>query len=411
MGEGGQGLGRQGGLRMDFSLGADLAELQARTRAFIAAEVMPMERDARCTPHGPDASLRSELVAKGKAAGLLSAHVSPEFGGLGLDHRAKAVVFEEAGYSPLGPVALNIHAPDEGNMHLLEQVATREQKERWLRPLAAGAVRSCFCMTEPAPGAGSDPAMLETTAMKDGSDYIINGRKWFITGADGAAFAIIMARLEGAGTPATMFLADMDRPGIKVERAMDALDSCFPGGHGVVRFEGLRIPERDILGEAGQGFRYAQVRLAPARLTHCMRWLGAARRAHDVAVAYAKKREAFGRKLGEHEGVGFMLADNEMDLHSARLCIWHCAWALDQGLKGTHESSVVKVIASEAVWRVVDRCVQILGGQGVTHETIVARIFADVRAFRIYDGPSEVHRWSIARRIMGRERAAAPAAP
>lgn len=387
---------------MDFSLDARMLELQARTRAFIAEEIVPMERDPRCTPHGPDPSLRAELVARGRAAGLLSSHVSPEWGGLGLDHRGKAIVFEEAGYSPLGPVALNIHAPDEGNMHLLEQVATAAQKERWLRPLAAGEMRSCFCMTEPPPGAGSDPAMLETRARRDGDHYVIDGTKWFITGADGAGLAIIMAREEvgeHAGS-ATMFLSGMDRPGIVVERAMDALDSCFPGGHGVVAFEGLRVPAADILGEPGQGLRYAQVRLAPARLTHCMRWLGAARRAHDVATAYARTREAFGRKLGEHEGVGFMLADNEMDLHTARLAVWHCAWTLDQGKKGTYESSMTKVIASEAIWRVVDRCVQVLGGQGVTHETVVARIFADVRAFRIYDGPSEVHRWSIARRVM-----------
>ncbi len=390
---------------MDFSIDARVGELQRRTREFIAQQIVPMEGDPRCTSHGPDASLRDELVAKGRAAGLLSSHMPEEWGGLGLDHRGKAVVFEEAGYSPLGPVALNIHAPDEGNMHLLEQVANARQKERWLRPLAAGAIRSCFCMTEPAPGAGSDPAMLATTAVRDGGDYLIHGRKWFITGAEGAGFAIIMARFDGA---ATMFLADMDRPGIRLERSMQSLDSCFPGGHGVLEFEGLRVPAGDVLGEPGQGLRYAQVRLAPARLTHCMRWLGAARRAHDVATAYAAKREAFGKKLGEHEGVGFMLADNLMDLHTTRLAIWHCAWILDQGLPGKHESSMAKVMASEAIWRVVDRCVQILGGQGVTHETVVARIFADVRAFRIYDGPSEVHRWSIARHVMRRPREGAP---
>ena len=383
---------------MDFSLSPELKELQQRTRDFIAQEVVTMEKDYRCTPHGPTEDLRRELVAKGKQTGLLACHVSPEMGGLGLDHRAKAIVFEEAGYSPLGPVALNIFAPDEGNMHLMEEVATPAQKERWLRPLAAGETRSCFCMTEPPPGAGADPSMLLTTAVRDGGDYVINGCKWFITGAEGAAFAIIMAKLEDGG--ATMFLADMDRPGISVERSMDSLDSCFPGGHGVVKFENLRVPAADILGEAGQGFKYAQVRLSPARLTHCMRWLGAARRTHDVATAYARTRHAFGKPIGEHEGIGFMLADNEMDLHTARLSVWHCAWVLDQGSLGKHESSVAKVIASEAIWRVVDRSVQILGGQGVTGETVVARIFADVRAFRIYDGPSEVHRWSIARRIL-----------
>lgn len=388
---------------MDFTIPAVLQELQARTRAFIAEEVIPLERDPRCTPHGPSEDLRHELIAKARAAGLLSSHVSGHYGGLGLNHFGKAIVFEEAGYSPLGPVALNIAAPDEGNMHLLEVVATPEQKERWLKPLAAGEIRSCFCMTEPSPGAGADPGMLMSTAVKDGEDYIINGKKWFITGAEGAKFAIIMAKLENGD--ATMFLADMDSPGITIERAMDSLDTCFPGGHGVVSFDNLRVPAAHILGEVGQGFRYAQVRLSPARLTHCMRWLGAARRAHDVAVDYARKREAFGKPLGAHEGVGFMLADNEMDMHATRLAIWHCAWVLDQGALGRHASSVAKVLSSEAIWRVVDRCVQILGGQGVTHETVVARIFADVRAFRIYDGPSEVHRWSIARHILrGNER-------
>jgi acyl-CoA dehydrogenase len=383
---------------MDFTLSPELSALQARVRTFIAEEVVPLERDPRCTPHGPDETLRAELIDKGRRAGLLSSHVSPAFGGLGLGHVAKAVFFEEAGYSPLGPVALNIAAPDEGNMHLLEAIATPAQKERWLRPLAAGAIRSCFCMTEPPPGAGADPSMLQTIASRDGDDYVINGSKWFITGAEGAAVAIIMAKL--ADGPATMFLADMKSPGIVIERLMDSLDTCFPGGHAVVRFEDLRVPSENVLGEAGEGFRYAQVRLSPARLTHCMRWLGAARRAHDIATAYARERQAFGRALGEHEGVGFMLADNEMDLHVTRLAIWHCAWVLDQGVLGKHESSIAKVISSEALWRIVDRSVQVLGGQGVTHETVVARIFADMRAFRIYDGPSEVHRWSIARRIL-----------
>ncbi|EHP43743.1 putative acyl-CoA dehydrogenase [Cupriavidus basilensis OR16] len=334
---------------MDFSLNAAQQALQARTRAFIAEHIMPMERDPRQTAHGPTEALRTELVAKARAAGLLTPHASKEAGGLGLSHADKAIVFEEAGYSPLGPVALNIHAPDEGNIHLMEIVATPAQKKRWLQPLIDGHTRSCFCMTEPSPGAGADPSMLQTVALQDGDDYLIN--------------------------------------------------TCFTGGHAVVRFDNLRVPATDVLGKVGEGFRYAQLRLAPARLTHCMRWLGAARRAHDVAADYARQRRAFGRSLVEHEGVGFMLADNEMELHIARLTVWHCAWVLDQGEKGRHESSQAKVICSEALWRIVDRSVQVLGGSGVTDETIVARIFRDMRAFRIYDGPSEVHRWSMANRI------------
>ena len=386
---------------MDFSLTPEQCALQERTRHFIREVVMPYEQDPRQTPHGPTEDLRTELVAHARTAGLLTPHASRGNGGLGLSHVDKAIVFEEAGFSPLGPVAMNIHAPDEGNVHLLEVVATPGQRQRWLLPLVQGHVRSCFCMTEPAPGSGSDPSMLQTTARRDGDDYVIDGVKWLITGAVGAGFAIIMARLEDAegGGGATMFLADMNQPGICVERKMNALDSCFTGGHAVVRFEGLRVPATDVLGEVGQGLKYAQVRLAPARLTHCMRWLGAARRAHEVAAAYARGRQAFGKPLAEHEGVSFMLADNEMDLHTARLTIWHCAWLLDTGARGRHESSVAKVLCSEAEWRVVDRSVQVLGGSGVTDETIVARIFSDIRAFRIYDGPSEVHRWSIGNRI------------
>lgn len=383
---------------MDFSLSPELLELQQRTRRFIAEKIIPLEKDARQSSHGPDESLRQELVGLARDAGLLTPHASPEMGGLGLSHVQKAVVFEEAGYSWLGPTALNIHAPDEGNIHLMEEVATPDQKERWLRPQVQGLIRSCFAMTEPAPGAGADPSMLNTTAVRDGSDYIINGRKWFITGADGASYVIIMARMEDGS--ATMFLSDMNREGIALERSMEAMDRCFTGGHGVLRFENLRIPATDVLGEVGKGFRYAQVRLAPARLTHCMRWLGQARRAHDIATEYASRRQAFGQPLASHEGVGYMLADNDMDIQTSRLHIWHTAWLLDQGNKCNFESSRAKVVCSEAEWRVVDRCVQILGGQGVTGEKEVMQIFTDMRAFRIYDGPSEVHRWSMARKIV-----------
>jgi acyl-CoA dehydrogenase len=385
---------------VDFTIPPDLRALQERTRAFIAGRIIPLEIDPRQTRHGPEDSLRREMNALARAAGLLAPQVGHEWGGLGLSHVGRAIVFEEAGYSLLGGLAMNLAAPDEGNMHLLEAVATAAQKQRYLAPLAAGEVRSCFCMTEPSPGAGSDPSALRTTARRVGDDYVIDGEKWFITGADGAAFGIVMAA--GEDGRATMFLTPMDAPGITLVRTMDSLDQGFAGGHAVLRFDGVRVPAENILGELGQGFRYAQIRLAPARLTHCMRWLGAVRRAQDIALAYASKREAFGRKLAEHEGVGFMLADNEMDMRTARLTIWHTAWLLDQGERAGSDSSIAKVVCSEAIWRVADRCVQILGGQGVTGETIVERIFREVRGFRIYDGPSEVHRWSLAQKLVRR---------
>ncbi len=382
---------------MDFALTPELEALRERVRSFIAEQVIPLENDPRQDSHGPHKELRDELIARARAAGLLTPHASRDMGGMGLTHIEKAVVFEEAGYSWLGPTALNIHAPDEGNIHLMEEVALHAQKERWLRPQVEGKTRSCFCMTEPSPGAGADPSMLKTHAVRDGDDYVINGLKWLITGAEGSDYAIIMARMED-GT-ATMFLSDMSREGIEIVRNLDAMDRCFSGGHGVVKFTNVRIPATDVLGEIGKGFRYEQVRLAPARLTHCMRWLGQARRAHEIALDYVRRREAFGKPLVEHEGVGFQIADNDMDLMTARLHIWHTAWLLDQGERGAFESSRAKVVCSEAEWRVVDRCVQIMGGMGVTNETAVMRIFTDMRAFRVYDGPSEVHRWSMAKKI------------
>lgn len=386
---------------MDFALPPDLAALEARTAAFVREEVLPFEADPRRTAHGPTDDLRRDLVAKARAAGLLSPHVPKAWGGLGLSHLGKAVVFEAAGYSMLGPIALAIAAPDEGNMHLLAEVASEAQKARYLAPMAAGETRSCFLMTEPHPGAGADPSLLKTTAVKDGDHFVINGLKWLITGAEGAAFAIIMARtiVDGRDVGATMFLADLPAEGVRIVRALDTLDSSFTGGHAEVALENLRVPTSDVLGGVGEGFRHAQARLVPARLTHCMRWLGAARRAHDIATEYAGRREAFGGTLLSHEGVGFMLADNEIDLHTTRLAIRHAAWLLDQGEKANVESSMVKVFASEAIFRIVDRSLQVLGGLGMTRDTEVERIFRDVRGFRIYDGPSEVHRWNIARRL------------
>jgi acyl-CoA dehydrogenase len=395
---------------IDFSLPPELEALRDRTAAFVRDVVIPFEGDPRQGPHGPTDELRADMVAAARDAGLLSPHVGKAYGGLGLGHVGKAVVFEEAGYSLLGPIALNISAPDEGNMHLLEVVADDEQKERFLRPLAEGRTRSMFAMTEPADdhgrGAGSDPSMLVTTAHEQADGrYLVKGRKWLITGAEGAAFAIVMARTFDRGgndVGATMFLSDADAAGIEVVEVLDTMDSNMVGGHSVVDFTGLRVEPAMVLGAVGAGFRYAQVRLAPARLTHCMRWLGAARRFHDFAVAYAKERHDFGKPIGEHEGVGFQLADNLTDMQTARLLIWHCAWVLDQGGQGREESSMAKLYCSEVLGRVVDRCVQIHGGTGITGRTVVSRIYRDIRAFRIYDGPSEVHRWSLARGALRR---------
>jgi alkylation response protein AidB-like acyl-CoA dehydrogenase len=389
-------------LDLNFSLPSDVTDLAHRVKTFVIDKVIPYEKDPRWTSHGPTDELRRELNELARQAGVLAPHAPEEFGGQKLSHIGRAAVFTAAGYSMLGPVALHCAAPDEGNIHLLDVIARPEQRARYLKPLATGAVRSCFCMTEPAPGAGSDPGQLRTTARRDGNTWVIDGEKWLITGADGAAFAIIMAKVVGgeADGGATMFLADMPDPAIRIERTLDTIDSSFVGGHAVISINGLRLPADAVLGEVGHGFRHAQVRLAPARLTHCMRWLGAAMRAQEIATDFARRRTAFGKALGEHEGVSFMLADNEMDIHTAQLTIWHTAWLLDKGERASTESSRAKVICSEAIARVADRSLQVLGGLGTTRDTMVERFYRDVRAFRIYDGPSEVHRWALGRRIL-----------
>ena len=385
---------------MDFTIAPELDALTRRVSEFVGDTVIPYEVDPRWGPHGPSEEMRRELNERAREAGLLGIHVSQDYGGEELGHFAKALVFEAAGYSILGPIALHCAAPDEGNIHLLEAIATEAQKTRYLAPLARAETRSCFCMTEPQPGAGSDPGALATRAVPHGNGWRISGTKWLITGAEGAGFAIIMARTGDGPGDATMFLTPLPNPAFRIQRTLDTLDSSFTGGHAVIEIDNLEVSGDDVLGEVGKGFRYAQVRLAPARLTHCMRWLGAARRAHDIAAAYARERMAFGKRLGDHEGVSFMLADNVMDLHVARLSIWHTAWVLDQGERASTESSMAKVFCSEAIFRVVDRSLQVLGGTGLTRDTVVERIFREVRGFRIYDGPSEVHRWALGRRIV-----------
>lgn len=357
-------------------------------------------------------ALRRRLQQAARDAGVFAPHVGTEWGGLGLDLCGQAVVFEAAGYSLLGPLALNCAAPDEGNSHLLEVVATEEQKERYLRPLAVGEVRSCFAMTEPAPGAGSDPRALATTAVRVDGGWRIDGRKWFISGADGAAFAICMARTSGGpgdAGGATMFLVDADNPGMKIVRNIDTLDQGLFGGHSEILFEDCEVADSAVLGEVDQGFTYAQVRLGPARMTHCMRWLGVARRAQDIALERATERSAFGGPLAELGMVQQLLADSEIDIETSRAVLWRACWELDQGRPAAQHTSIAKTYVSEAVNRVVDRSVQVCGALGISGDAPLSRLYREVRPFRIYDGPSETHRWAIAKRAVraARERVAA----
>jgi alkylation response protein AidB-like acyl-CoA dehydrogenase len=376
-------------------------DLAVRVEAFIREEVIPIEEQHRGVLHDAPESLRSSLQQRAADRGLLAPHAPVECGGLGLTMVQRAPVFERAGYSLFGPLAMNIAAPDEGNVHLLDVLATESQRERFLAPLAAGRVRSCFAMTEPAPGAGSDLSLLNTTATRVGDRWRIDGRKWFITGAIGADFAICMARTSGGPgdrTGATMFLVPMATPGVNVERAVETLDEGMIGGHGELSFEDCWVDGASVLGEVDHGFAHAQIRLGPARLTHCMRWNGLARRAHDIAVSYALDREAFGRSLSEHGLVLGLVADNEIDLSASTSVILSAARTLDAGDLATVETSIAKTFVSESVGRVVDRSLQICGALGVSRDILLSRYYAEVRPFRIYDGPSETHRWAIARR-------------
>ncbi len=385
---------------IDFSIPEELTKLGERVRQFVIDAIIPYERDPRLTQHGPTDELRQELVALARKEGLLTPQASTRFGGKGISHIEQSVIYEASGWSTLGPVAMNCAAPDEGNMFLLDKLTTDEQADVFLKPVLDGHVRSVFAMTEPG-GAGSDPSQLLTEARRDGDSYVINGRKWLITGANGAGTWIVMANVvdDGNLSAPTLFLAKGDDDGIVIERVMNSMDRNYVEGHGVVVFDDLRVPVANVLGEVGEAMRYAQMRLAPARLTHAMRWLGAASRAQHIALEHAKTRRAFGAPIIDHQGVGFMLADNEIALTQCRLAIWYTAWVLDQGRKGRHESSISKAFVSEELFKVVDRCIQVLGGIGVTDETPIEMIFRDIRGFRLYDGPTEVHKYAIIRRM------------
>ena len=383
--------------------------IAAKVESFVRDVVVPFEGDPRLGPHGPSEELVRELRKLAREAGVMTPHVLAD--GSHLTQQQTARVLKKSGLSLLGPVAVNTAAPDEGNMYLIGKVGTAAQKSRFLAPLARGEARSAFFMTEPAAegGAGSDPSMMQTSAVKEGAEWIINGRKAFITGAVGAKVGIVMARTRREPrTAATMFLVELPHPAVRIERVLDTIDGAMPGGHAVVAIENLRVPADQVLGAPDEGFNYAQVRLSPARLSHCMRWHGAATRAQEVAAAYACARKAFGKALIDHEGVGFMLADNLIELKQSELMIDWCAGVLDGGSLGTVESSMTKVAVSESLFRVADRCVQVMGGTGVTRDTVVEQVFREIRAFRIYDGPTEVHKWSLAKKIK-RDAAVIPA--
>jgi acyl-CoA dehydrogenase len=387
---------------MDFTIPPHVLEIAQRVRAFVDREVIPVEQALMRSgePLSVDEVMRLRALAK--AEGIFAPTMPRELGGLGLTIQEWVPVLEAAGRSLIGPLAVHCAAPDEGNMHTLLHFANDEQRERYLRPLAEGRVFSGFSMTEPPPGAGSDPTMLQTRAVREGDEWVINGRKWYTSNGLVADFLLIMAVTDpevGAHKGSTIFLAPIDTPGITVVRDVHTLGRGDFGGHVEILYENVRVPHSAILGAEGQGFAIAQARLGPARLTHCMRWTGIAQRALEIATQYAVTREAFGKKLIEHQSVGFMLADSEMELYAARLMMQHTAWLLTHGDQARSESSMTKVQVSEMVNRIVDRALQICGGTGVSRDLPLSTWYEAARAFRIYDGASEVHRMVAARAV------------
>jgi acyl-CoA dehydrogenase len=385
---------------MDFTLSPEIEDLRLRVRAFIDKEVLPLEADpANFSEHEniPEERLKA-VRAKAKQAGLWAPQSPKEYGGMELPIVAWAAIYEEAARSLFGPLAINCMAPDDGNMNMLRLVGTKSQKDKWLAPIVNGDVRSSFAMTEPAPGGGSDPTMIRTRAEKRGGKYIINGRKWFITGADGAAHFILMARTsDDPRRGLTAFLYHKDQPGWRIVRRIPILGPEEHGGHCELEFDGLEVPEENILLGEGDGLRLMQIRLGPARLTHCMRWTGWAKRCVEIAQDYVSKREGFGVKLGERESVQIKLGEVAKDIEIGRLLTMHAAWMLDQGGGARKEVSMAKVHVADTLHKAADVAIQLQGARGFSKDTVVEWIYRAARAGRIVDGASEVHMMVLAK--------------
>jgi len=388
---------------MDFSLPPELENYRRRVRDFVDRELIPLEADrANYDDHEniADAALE-RMRARVREAGLWALQMPREFGGQGLPMAGLAACYEEMNRSIFGPVCFNAAAPDDGNMRVLAQVARPDQKARWLQPIIDGKVRSAFVMTEPHPGSGSDPSMMRTTATLKNGKWVVNGRKWFITGAGVARHFILIARTsEDSRKGLSAFLFHADQPGWRIERRIPIMGPEEHGGHCELVFDGLEIPEENRLMEVGDGLKLTQIRLGPARLTHCMRWLGLSRRAMAVAVDYVGQRSSFGQKLAEREGVQWLLGEAAMQIEIGRLLTMRAAVRLDQGDYARKEISMAKIVVSETLQKVVDTALQLNGARGYSKDTPLEWIYRYARQARLVDGASEVHKMVLARYLM-----------
>jgi acyl-CoA dehydrogenase len=385
---------------MDFNLTPEHEDIRLRVRAFVEQHVLPLEKDPEnFSEHEniPEARL-APVREKAKAAGLWAPQSPKEFGGMELPIVAWAAMYEEAARSLFGPLAFNCMAPDDGNMNVLRLVGTPAQKEKWLRPIVEGKVRSAFAMTEPAPGGGSDPSMIATRAEKRGGKYVITGRKWFITGADGAAHFILVARTsDDRRRGLTAFLFHRDQPGWRIVRRIGILGPEEHGGHCELEFTGLEVPEENVLMGEGDGLKLCQIRLGPARLTHCMRWLGWSKRCLEIAQDYVNNREGFGIRLADRESVQIKLGEVAQQIEIGRLLTMRAAWMLDQGGRARKEVSMAKVHVADTLHKAADVAIQLQGARGFSKDTVVEWIYRYARSARLVDGASEVHMMVLAK--------------
>ena len=387
---------------MDFTVSPEIAALRDRVEAFVADHVLPTETDPTAwdAHENIDLARLDRLRAKARAEGLWCLQLSPEFGGRGVGKIGMAVTYEAMNRSVFGPAVFNSAAPDDGNMMVLEALGTPEQKERWLRPIAEGRVRSAFVMTEPHPGGGSDPGMMRTTATRDGEDYVIHGRKWFITGAGEAAHFILIARTsDDARRGHTAFLFHRDDPGWRILRRIPIMGPEEHGGHCELEFDGLRIPRENVILGEGRGLKVTQTRLGPARLTHCMRWLGLSKRCVEIAQDYASRREGFGVRLADRESVQVMLGDLAMQIEVGRLLVMKAAWEIDRGGFAQKEVSMAKIHVANLLHKAADTAIQINGARGYSKDTILEWIYRYARQARLVDGADEVHKMVLNRHL------------
>jgi alkylation response protein AidB-like acyl-CoA dehydrogenase len=388
---------------VDLAPSAEVEALRERYRAFMDEHVLPNEQ-ALAREDAAAVELAVELRARAKAEGLWAPHVGPEAGGTGRGFLAYAYLNEVIGRTVWGQLVFGCQAPDAGNAEILHLFGTAEQQERWLRPLVAGEIRSFFAMTEPEVS-GADPTGLRARAVREADEWVIDGHKWFSSGAEGAAFAIAMVVTDPEAPPharMSQIIVPADAPGVEVVRPVPVFGHVGRGWstHCEVRFDAVRVPVANTLGEPGDGFRIAQKRLGPGRIHHVMRWLGQMERAFELMCARALEREAFGGPLAEKQTVQNWIADSAAEIQACRLLTLEAAHRIDQGGDARVEISLIKFYAARVLNEVIDRAIQVHGALGLTDETPLASMYLQARGGRIYDGPDEVHRMVVARRIL-----------